>query len=105
MRVDRANSLSKEFSIWVGLNLMHNDIKVNTRHLFVAPSENVTKFLKNSFISDDFIIRTCGSNMNMDMSRGTVGEIVIGKSPCRHVNPLLDSRLLRPRQKGANIDH
>jgi hypothetical protein len=51
-------SLSNGFSIWVSINLMHNNIRINTKHLFVTPGKNVTEFLKKGFISTNLISRS-----------------------------------------------
>jgi hypothetical protein len=43
------------FSIWVCLNLMYYNVGVNTRHFFIAPGEDVTKFFEKLLVGDDLV--------------------------------------------------
>jgi hypothetical protein len=63
--MNRTKALLDWFSVGVSLYLMHNNSRVDTWHLFVAPCEDVTKFFKQRCISDDFFWRTRSSNVNI----------------------------------------
>jgi hypothetical protein len=63
--MDRTEALPDWFSSGVCLNFMNNDSRVNTRHLFVTPCKDITKFFKQGSISDNFFGRTRSSNMNV----------------------------------------
>jgi hypothetical protein len=56
--MDWEKSLLNRFSIWICLNLMHNDIKINTWNFFITPGKNVMEFLKKGFIGANLITRT-----------------------------------------------
>jgi hypothetical protein len=60
-----AKSLPNVFSIWVSLNLMHNNTKIDTRIFFITPGKNFTEFLEKGFVSGDLINRKGGTDMNI----------------------------------------
>jgi hypothetical protein len=63
--VNWTKTLLDRFSSEVGLNLMYNNSRVNTEHLFITPGEDVTKFFEHRRIGDDFVGRTQNSNVNI----------------------------------------
>jgi hypothetical protein len=63
--VDRTKSLSDGFSARVCLNLVYNNVRVNTRHFFIAPCEDVTKLLEKRLVGENFVMGTQGSDMHI----------------------------------------
>jgi hypothetical protein len=63
--MDRTEALPYWFSSKVHFYLMHDNSKVNTGHLFVTPGKDITKFLEQSSIGDNFLWRTRSSNVNI----------------------------------------
>jgi hypothetical protein len=63
-------SLLDGFISLVCLNLVYNNVRVNTRHFYIAPCEDVTKLLKKRLVGDNFIIGARSSDMHIfDNSR------------------------------------
>jgi hypothetical protein len=56
--VNWTEALLDRFSGGVCLNLMYHNLRVNTRHFFVALGEDVTKLFEKGCIGDDFVRRT-----------------------------------------------
>jgi hypothetical protein len=56
--VNWMKALSEGFSVGVSLDLMYRNLRVDTRHFFVAPGEDVTKIFEKGCVGEDFIRRT-----------------------------------------------
>jgi hypothetical protein len=63
--VNWTKALPNGFSVGVCLDLMYHNLRVDTRHFFVALGEDVTKLFEKGRIGDDFIRGTRSSDMDI----------------------------------------
>jgi hypothetical protein len=68
--VNWMKALPDGFSVRVCIDLMYHNLRVDTQHLFVAPSKDVTKLFEKGRIGDYFVRGTRSSDMDIfDNSR------------------------------------
>ena len=55
MSVSTRQSWPEGFSVGVCLDVMYHNVRVDTRHFFVALDEDVTKLFEKGRVGDDFV--------------------------------------------------
>jgi hypothetical protein len=68
--VNWPKALSDVFIVGVCIDLMYNNVGVDTQNFFIAPGEDVTKLFEKGRVGDDFVRGTRSSDMDIfDNSR------------------------------------
>ena len=73
--MDWTKLLPDGFSVEVCLNLMYHNVEVNTRHLFIAKGEDVTKFLEKRLVGDNFVMGTRSYDVHIFDNSNSYGYV------------------------------
>jgi len=63
--MNRAEFLAYWFRMWIGLDFMYDDARINARHLLIRPNENISKLFEKRRQDMNLFFRSGSTDMNM----------------------------------------